>query len=94
MVDIGKFTISRIIARDFIKRCRLSVNFFFKKDEKDRDNAFHFFIIIVTQLMQNFSDLRSSFKKVLKKDSVVFTKILKKQFEKLVFEFLFGYKFH
>ncbi len=89
MIDTDKSTISQTIARDFTHRRQLGVSFFFKRGEEDRDNAFKFFTTIATQLMQSLSDLRLYLKNVLKMNFVIFTKIMKEQFEKLIFELLF-----
>ncbi len=89
MIDTGKSTISRTIAHNFTRHDQLDVSFFFKRDEEDHDNVFKFFTTIVTQLMQSLSDLKLYFKNVLKINSVIFTKIMKEQFEKLIFELLF-----
>lgn len=89
MADTDKSTISRTIARDFTHRRQLGVSFFFKKNEGNRDNVFKFFSIIATQLMQSFSNLRLHLKKTLEMNLVIFTKTLKKQFERLIFESLF-----
>jgi len=89
MIDTGKSTISRTIAHNFTRRDQLDASFFFKRGEEDRDNVFKFFTTIATQLVQSLSDLRLYLKNVLKMNSVIFTKIMKEQFEKLIFELLF-----
>lgn len=85
-VGTGKSTISRTIALDFSHRHQLDANFFFKRGEGDRDNAFKFFTTIAIQLMYSLSDLRSGLKKALEAYPAIFTKITKEQFEKLILE--------
>ena len=88
MTDTGKFTINRTIVRDYNDCHQLGASFFFKRNEKNRNNVFRFFTIIATQLNQRFSDLKSHFKNAMKTNPVISTKIMKEQFERFIFKFM------
>ncbi|KAI0120616.1 hypothetical protein BJ170DRAFT_589087, partial [Xylariales sp. AK1849] len=52
MAGTGKSTISRTLAQRFSVNSRLGFMYFFKRGESDRGGMSKFFIIIVSQLIQ------------------------------------------
>lgn len=88
MTDTRKSTIARTAAQSFVDQDQLRVSFFFKKDERERDNVIRFFITIVIDLMSRVSRMISSVRKAIDADLVIFEKTLKDQFEKLILQSL------
>ena len=88
MTDIDKSTIARIVAQLFANKDQLKTNFFFKKNESDRDNVFRFFITIAVNLMTHISELKFNMRRVIDVEFAIAEKVLKDQFVKLILKSL------
>ncbi|KAK6343713.1 hypothetical protein TWF730_011302 [Orbilia blumenaviensis] len=86
MAGTGKSTISRTLAQYFEENGQLGASFFFKRGESERDNASKFFTTIATHLLQKIPDLIPDIRAAIDKVPDIATKILKKQFNELIFD--------
>jgi hypothetical protein len=86
MAGTGKSTISRTIAQSFANDGRLGASFFFKRGEGERDNASRFFTTITTQLVRRVPALIPYVRNAIDTDPDISGKLLKEQFEKLIFQ--------
>ncbi|OCK75522.1 hypothetical protein K432DRAFT_386141, partial [Lepidopterella palustris CBS 459.81] len=86
MAGTGKSTIARTIAHSFAKDSRLGASFFFKRGEGERGNASRFFTTIATDLMAYEPGMLPGVRKALDKDSSIWDRALKDQFEKLILQ--------
>lgn len=82
----GKSTISRTVAQRFDKQQCLGASFFFKRGEKNRSNADHFFSAIAAQLADVLSPMQVPVAAALDKDSHLCGRGLQEQFEKLLLQ--------
>ncbi|KAL0942293.1 Vegetative incompatibility protein HET-E-1-like protein 7 [Colletotrichum truncatum] len=84
MAGTGKSTISRTIARSLAEKAQLGASFFFKRGEGDRGSMSKFFPTIASQLTNTLPALASHIKRAIDDDSIIATKALREQFEKLI----------
>jgi hypothetical protein len=84
MAGTGKSTIARTVAQSFAGTGQLGASFFFKKGEGERGNASLFFSTIATSLLACEPGMLPGIRNALDKDSALFGKSLKDQFEKLI----------
>ncbi|KAF3207215.1 hypothetical protein TWF106_000469 [Orbilia oligospora] len=82
----GKSTIARTVAETYTKANILGASFFFRRGAGDRSNASRFFTTLATNLMQHIPDIRLAISKAIEKEPDIIRKILKEQFDKLIFE--------
>nr|POF13666.1 vegetative incompatibility protein het-e-1 [Quercus suber] len=80
----GKSTISRTVAQSLDSRQCLGASFFFKRTEKNRRNADHFFSTITAQLADMIPHLRAPVAEALDKDSLICGRGMQEQFERLL----------
>ena len=86
MAGTGKSTISRTVAQTFADRGQLGASFFFKRGERDRENARLFFSTIVHELVRQIPALRPHIQKAIDDDPGIAGRALKEQFDKLIFQ--------
>ncbi|KAK0714784.1 hypothetical protein B0H67DRAFT_536753 [Lasiosphaeris hirsuta] len=84
MAGTGKSTISRTVAQSFADQGLLGASFFFKRGERDRDNATRLFTTIVAQLVAKEPALAAHVRAAIEADHAVTAKALKEQFDKLL----------
>ncbi|KAF3162624.1 hypothetical protein TWF225_002409 [Orbilia oligospora] len=82
----GKSTIARTVAETYTQARLLGASFFFRRGAGDRSNASRFFTTLATNLMQHIPDIRLAISKTIEKEPDITRKILKEQFDKLIFE--------
>jgi hypothetical protein len=85
MAGTGKSTISRTVAQTFSDRGQLGASFFFKRGERDRENARLFFTTIAHELVRQVPALMLYIQKAIEDDPGIAGRTLKEQFDKLVF---------
>ncbi|KAH0550954.1 hypothetical protein GP486_007681, partial [Trichoglossum hirsutum] len=85
MAGTGKSTIARSVAQYFAGQHQLAASFFFKKGEGERGNATRFFTTIATDLIAHIPGLISGVRKALDTDPGISERVLRDQFEKLIF---------
>ncbi|KAK6498032.1 hypothetical protein TWF506_004277 [Arthrobotrys conoides] len=88
----GKSTIARTVAETYAATNILGASFFFRRGAGDRSNASKFFTTLATNLMQHIPDIRLAVSEAIEKEPDIPRKILKEQFDKLVFEPLLSTK--
>ncbi|EXJ95094.1 hypothetical protein A1O1_00213 [Capronia coronata CBS 617.96] len=81
----GKSTISRTVAQTFSDHGRLGASFFFKRGERDRENARLFVSTIVREMVRQIPALRPHVHQAIEDDPEIATRALKEQFDKLIF---------
>ena len=91
--NIDKSTISQIViewltAQNNFDDIDFDVNFFFKRDENDRDSTSRFFFIITRQLVSKISKFHVFVAKMIIQNSLIFDKTLNEQFDKLIYRSL------
>ncbi|OAP55758.1 hypothetical protein AYL99_09910 [Fonsecaea erecta] len=86
MAGTGKSTISRTVAQTLADRGQLGASFFFKRGERDRENASLFYPTIAHELVRRIPALRPFVQKAVEDDPGIAGRALKEQFEKLVFQ--------
>jgi hypothetical protein len=86
MAGTGKSTISRTVAQSFADKEDLSASFFFKRGERDRSNAALLFTTIAAQLVAKDPALAAYVRTAIDADPSIFGKVLREQFEKLIWE--------
>jgi hypothetical protein len=86
MAGTGKSTISRTVAQTFVDRDQLGASFFFKRGERDRENASLFFSTIVHELVRQIPALTPRIHKAIEDDPGIAGRALKEQFDKLIFQ--------
>ena len=86
MAGTGKSTISRTVAQSLAEKRQLGASFFFKRGESDRGNASRFFTTIALQLVQKIPKMAPYVRSAINADMDISTKLLKEQFEKLIFQ--------
>lgn len=84
MAGTGKSTISRTVAQTFSDSGILGASFFFKRGERDRDNASRLFTTIASQLAIKVPALATDISNSLDSDPLIVGKSLREQFEQLV----------
>jgi hypothetical protein len=86
MAGTGKSTIARTVAQTFSNRGQLGASFFFKKGEGERGNASRFFTTMAIDLVAQEPGMLPGIRKALNEDSAISQRVLKDQFEKLIFQ--------
>ncbi|OCK72853.1 hypothetical protein K432DRAFT_340986, partial [Lepidopterella palustris CBS 459.81] len=86
MAGTGKSTISRTVAQSFADDGQLGASFFFKRGEGDRGNASRFFTTITAQLVRRVPAIVPYVRKAIDADPDISGKLMKEQFEKLIFQ--------
>jgi hypothetical protein len=86
MAGTGKSTISRTVAQTFADRGQLGASFFFKRGERDRENASLLSTTTVHELVRQRSALRPHIHKAVDDDPGIASRALKEQFDKLIFQ--------
>uniref|UniRef100_A0A8H7NM14 Mitochondrial division protein 1 n=1 Tax=Bionectria ochroleuca TaxID=29856 RepID=A0A8H7NM14_BIOOC len=86
MAGTGKSTISRTMARDLNRKCRLGASFFFKRGEGDRRNMARFVTSIAADIVAREPAISQHVKKTLEEDPGIVKKTLKEQFDKLIIQ--------
>jgi hypothetical protein len=86
MAGTGKSTISRTVAQSFADDGKLGASFFFKRGEGERGNASRFFTTIAAQLVRTVSAIIPYLSKAIDADPGISGKVMKEQFENLIFQ--------
>ncbi|KAK4893768.1 hypothetical protein LTR49_028466, partial [Elasticomyces elasticus] len=84
MAGTGKSTISRTLSHTLNKDCRLRASFFFKRGERERSNAGHFFPTIARQLATILPAIKAPIAQALDVDPQLCERNLQEQFENLI----------
>ncbi|KAK6352041.1 hypothetical protein TWF718_005190 [Orbilia javanica] len=82
----GKSTIARTVAQDFDDNDQLGASFFFSRFEAERNNPLKFFTTIATHLSQKVPGLVPYIKDAIKKEPMIASKTLEKQFKSLILQ--------
>lgn len=90
MAGTGKSTVSRTVARLLQNKASLGASFFFKRGERDRDDAKRLFPTITRQLMTHIPQLIPGVRKALEDDPSIIVKSLREQFDKILLQPLLG----
>jgi hypothetical protein len=85
MAGTGKSTVSRTVAQTFTEHGQLGGSFF-KRGERDRENASLLFTTIVHELVRQIPKLGPHIHKAIDDDPGVAGRTLKEQFGKLIFQ--------
>ena len=85
MAGTGKSTISRTVAQTFADGDQLGASFFFKRGERDHENASLFFSTIAHELIRQIPALRPHIQEAIDDDPGIAGRALKEQFDKLIF---------
>ncbi|KIX03042.1 uncharacterized protein Z518_06592 [Rhinocladiella mackenziei CBS 650.93] len=86
MAGTGKSTISRTVAQTLDDQNQLGASFFFKRGERDRENARLFFPTIVHGLVRQVPELKPHVHRTVDDDPGIAGRTLKEQFDKLIFQ--------
>ncbi|KAJ5275561.1 hypothetical protein N7505_004106 [Penicillium chrysogenum] len=86
MAGTGKSTIARTMATKFKEQGLLGATFFFKRGEGRRGEATYLISTIARQLAQKHEELAHEVSNAIKTDSEITSKLLGKQFEKLLYQ--------
>ncbi len=86
MAGTGKSTISRTVAKVFADDGKLAASFFFKRGEGERGNASRFFTTIAAQLVRTVPVIIPYLSKAIDADPGISGKMMKEQFENLIFQ--------
>jgi hypothetical protein len=86
MAGTGKSTISRTVAQSFANDGKLGASFFFKRGEGERGNASRFFTTIAAQLVRTVSAIIPYLSKAIDANPGISGKVMKEQFENLIFQ--------
>jgi hypothetical protein len=86
MAGTGKSTISRTIAQSFADNKQLGASFFFKRGERDRDNASLFFTTITLDLVRYMPSLMPFIRSAVDTEPGISKSSLGEQFERLIFQ--------
>ncbi|KAK6495259.1 hypothetical protein TWF481_003285 [Arthrobotrys musiformis] len=82
----GKSTIARTVAEIYGKAKLLGGSFFFRRGAGDRASASKFFTTLATNLMQHIPAMKPTVSNIIEKEPDIVRKILKEQFDKLIFQ--------
>ena len=86
MAGTGKSTISRTVAQSFADAGQLGASFFFKRGEGERGNASRFFTTIAVQLVRTVPAMVPYVRKAIDADPGISGRLMKEQFENLIFQ--------
>ncbi|KAI9457911.1 hypothetical protein HD554DRAFT_2042204 [Boletus coccyginus] len=82
----GKSAISQTIAEKFTLQKRLAASFFFSRRDIERRTTRHFFPTIATQFLFSIPAIRPAILAALEQDSMIPSKVLREQMQKLLLE--------
>ena len=85
MAGTGKSTISRTVAQSFADHGQLGASFFFKRGEGERSKASRFFTTMTAQLVRSVPAIIPHVREAIDADPDISGKLMKDQFEKLIF---------
>jgi len=85
MAGTGKSTISRTVAQGFADARQLGASFFFKRGEVERGNASRLFTTIAAQLQDSVPSIIPFLTEAIKNNRGIAKKMLREQFENLIF---------
>lgn len=82
----GKSAVSQTIAEKFASQKRLAASFFFSRRDIERRTTNHFFPTIATQFLFSIPAIRPVILAALEQDSMIPSKVLREQMQKLLLE--------
>lgn len=82
----GKSAVSQTIAEKYASQKRLAASFFFSRRDIYRRTTRHFFSTIATQFLFSIPEIRPVMLAVLEEDSMIPSKVLREQMQKLLLE--------